>query len=96
MRRAGGNPSGLRDSCPGGLGLLTVDLHSIVLAATSVIVAVATGYLVGRWRTARNRTVIWVVGALPRRGWAGWSTADRIAAASVVVGFLGVVVTLLT
>lgn len=78
------------------IGLLTVDFRSIVLAATSVAGTVATGYLVGSWRAAGNRTVIWVAGALPRRGWAGWSSTDRIAAVSVVVGFLGVLATLVT
>jgi hypothetical protein len=76
------------------LGLLAVDLRSIVLAAASIIATAAIGYLVGRWRAARNRTLIWVAGALPKRGWAGWSTTDRIAAVTVLVGLLGVVVTL--
>lgn len=57
-------------------------MRSIFLTATA-----ATGYLVGRWRAARNRTVIWVAGALPRRGWAGWSTADRIASVTVLWDF---------
>jgi len=78
------------------LGLLAVDLRSIVLAAAFMTATAATGYLVGRWRSARNRSVIWVAGALPRHGWAGWCTTDRIAAVTMLVGLLGVIATLLT
>lgn len=78
------------------LRILAVDLRSIVLAAAFIITTVATSYLVGHCRAARNRTLIWVAGPLPKRGWAGWTRPDRIALAGVLVGLLGMVITLLS
>jgi len=77
------------------VGLFPVDAGPVVLAVMVVGLVGISCYLVGRWRATNSRTVIWVAGALPRRGWVGWSTADRIAALALLVGFLGIIVTLL-
>jgi hypothetical protein len=75
--------------------ILPINVTGVVLAVMLVGLAAATGFLLGRWRAARNRTVIWAVGALPRHGWAEWNTAERIAALTLLIGLLGVIVTVL-
>ncbi|MEV4131443.1 hypothetical protein AB0J72_04680 [Dactylosporangium sp. NPDC049742] len=78
------------------LGPLTVSVSGGVGGVALVVVGGAGGYMAGRHRAARNRTVIWIDGTLPRSGWAAWSTSDRIAFAALVGGLLGLIATVLT
>jgi hypothetical protein len=77
------------------LGLATADTTTAVLLILLVGLAGTAGLLFGRWRAACNRTLIWVDGSLPRQGWTDWSITDKIAGLALLVGLVGLVVTIL-
>lgn len=71
---------------------LPVDLPSAAAAAAVLAASTATGLVIGRRRSAKNRPLIWIGGVAPDEGWATWSIGDRIALA---VGIFGSAATLL-
>jgi hypothetical protein len=76
-------------------GLIDKRPGSVAVAGLIVIVATTAGFLLGRFRERRNRTVLWIDGSIPSRGWRAWTVAERIAALALVVTLSLLVVNIL-
>jgi hypothetical protein len=82
-------------SCLALAGLLEAGPRSVLLAGLIVVVATIAGYLLGRLRGRRNRTILWIDGPIPPRGWQSWTVAERIAALAFLVALTALVVNVL-
>jgi hypothetical protein len=81
--------------CIAKAGLLRTTPRSVLLAALIVVVAAIAGYLLGRLRGRRNRTILWIDGPIPSGGWRSWTVAERVAALAFLVALTTLVVNIL-
>lgn len=65
---------------------------SVATAALIVVVATITGFLMGRFQDWRNQTVLWIDGAIPKRGWTAWTVSERVATLALLVALCSLIV----
>ena len=82
-------------ACLATAGLIDRRPASWLVAGLIVVVSTTAGFLAGRVRARRNRTILWIDGPIPRRGWRTWTVAERLASLTLLVALGALIVNIL-